>query len=118
MDFAFQGINNSITNLHDAIADLHSRQNNSNGNEHCDLTSEVKQDTTTNTYTSNLPFETPLTSNRNPTATPPLDNTGHHKFWKIVRDNNLESHGFQALIKDLTLHDDSMHSLSHFYNKI
>lgn len=40
-----------------------------------------------------------------------------NKFWKVVRDDNLDPHCFQSLIKDITLQDDSMHGLCHFYNK-
>ncbi len=51
-------------------------------------------------------------SNVPPTQTP-------HKFWKIVREENLEPHRcFQSLVKDITLQDDTLYTLRHFYNHI
>ena len=49
----------------------------------------------------------------NPPQSPAL-----HTFWKVVQDENLESHRFQTLVKDVTLQDDSMHGLRHFYTII
>ncbi len=76
-----------------------------------------------------IPFGS--TNNHVDTTTPARDNTtvprhihgsgpitNLHKFWKVVSDDNLEPHRFQTLIKDITLHDDSLQAFCHFYNRI
>ena len=40
-----------------------------------------------------------------------FENLSHpipHEYWKVVRDDNLEPHRFQTLIKDLALQDNSL----------
>ncbi len=53
---------------------------------------------------------------------PPVQTTNvtqtSHKYWKIAPDDNFEPHRFQTFIKDLTLMDDSLHSIRLFYNKV
>ena len=41
-----------------------------------------------------------------------------HKYSKTVRYNNLESHQFLSLIKDITLIDNSLQAISCFYQKL
>ena len=137
--YSFNQLTESISALHDSIADLHSRQNvpsnpddtNSelSGDEQTDQ--DLDYDDTSNhhdehrdvhhhthvripTVSNNVPqgFTTPKTS------VPPPHNPTVHKFWKVVRDENLEPHRFQSLIKDIIHQDDSMHGIRHFYNKI
>ena len=65
----------------------------------------------------------------NPTIPNPIVNTTQNnsaittnpsqRYWKIAQDDiNFESHRFQSYVKDITLVDDTLHSIRLFYNRI
>ncbi len=140
LEFSFRQVTDSITALHDSIADLHSHQNKSDHtdknnaniysgtNNDDDDEDDVDEDNNPNmTYSYvNSPTgsgPTPDITKTIPTGPNHPSNNAPaypavHKFWKLARDENLERHRFQSLIKDITLQDDSMHGLRLFYNKI
>lgn len=135
MEYSFCQITDSITALQNSIEAINSRLNKSNHSvdSNSDITTEDKveddgiEDPSTPTITyAYVNTQTPnatCASNTTPTGTPTQSmnvspNPAVHKFGKVVRDDHLEPHRFQTLIKDITLQDDSIHCLRHFYNKL
>ena len=71
-----------------------------------------------------VPNHTPNPTIPNPIVTTTQNNSGimtnpSHRYWKIARDDiNFEPHCFQSYVKDITLVDDTLHSIRLFYNRI
>ena len=137
LETSITGIADALTIIHEAIEDVRSRQNEP-PQQTLDPTFDPNQpSSTTHTYDTNqsnvnTPNNQPTTQNHRttpyfPTPNPPinivptpLNQTANHshRYWKIAREDNFEPHCFQSFIKELTLQDDSLHSLRLFYNKI
>ena len=137
MEFNFRQMTDTLTKITATLADLHSRQNDSESHQTPDddnmdgLSTNKSTDDPTDNHRPSSPIPFGSTHTYVDTTTPARNNTtflhhNHgsgpvpnlHKFWKVVRDDNLEPHRFHTLIKDIVLHDDSLQALRHFYNRI
>ena len=138
MGYSFHQLTESISALHDLIAELHSRQkapsqdddanSDSSTDDHTDPEPDYNDVSTPHanhpTY-NHTPPTVPMVSHNVPqgfatpkSSVPPTHFPTVHKFWKVVRDENLEPHRFLSLVKDTILQDDSKHGIRQFYNKL
>ena len=141
MEYNFRQMTETLNTITDSLTDLHSCQNGSVPQHsrlphHTDSTSSTKSHISDDTDDDDDPPISPTpfgpTSSYMPTGSPAqtgmsvppqVPGTSNlpspHRYWKIDRDENLEAHRFQTLIKDITLvQDDSLQALCHFYNCI
>ena len=104
------GVNNTTTTTNN---DADEDDNDMNPEEHSAFHSAPTPKTSSGHFTTPQGTTNPTYTNQiaAPISTP-------HRFWKIVREDNLEAHHFQSHIKGITLQDDTMHGLRLFYNKI
>ena len=128
IDYSLRRLTDTMTTLHKSFESLSSRQNFPDENNDYEqdpyTSSTIHQDAIDD---SNDPTDNPTnhtesapapTASATTTTLPLTGPSANHRFWKVVRDDNLEPHRFQSLLKGLVLQDDSMHGLRHFYNKI
>lgn len=124
MEYTFRQLTESITALHDSLAELHSHQNKSRQTDydHSDISSIDKTEHVTDINDVHNPPSTYPYNNVHHTRTSNVDHNQHttthttvlvqmvspapHKFWKIVQDDRLKPHRFHTLIKDIILQDD------------
>ena len=140
MEFNFHNMSDTLKSITETLGQIHSRQNSTSPhhsapdeqndspsdtqtiatNDHDDDEDEDNQSTNSysngNYISSTFPTQTTPPGINNYSNVPTTQTP--HKFWKIVRDENLEPHRFQSLVRDITLQDDSLHALRHFYNRI
>lgn len=141
IDTSFIDIKDSLNSLHHSYAILSSRQNPPDkyfpaNNDRTTHLSHGKHSYHNDTLEDDTPFPSSTTNNlhhdptdnedsesehhspHNPDSRGIITPTAPHRFWKIIRDDNLEPHRFQSLIKGIILQDDTRQGLRHFYNKI